>query len=143
KGHLNPAQKISGHPIRTGEEDLGRPGIFETVNPAMLQEPAHDADDANVFAHFRDFRAQTTDAANDEVNGYLRAGGFVKLFDNLAVDQGIELRGDASGFTRARMGDLAIDESEQSRFQIERRDQKLFEARIVSQAGEGIEDDAD
>src|SRR5437879_2361428 len=81
--------EISRHPICAREEDLGLTGIFEVKNPAVLEKPANDADDANVFAEIGNFGTQTTDTADDEINGHLCAGSFVKFFDDLLVDQRI------------------------------------------------------
>ena len=34
-------------------------------NPAVLEKPAHDADDADVLAEIGNFGTQTTDTADD------------------------------------------------------------------------------
>ena len=50
KRNLDPSQKISRHPIRAGQIEIGLPGVFKLIDSAMLEESADDAQDANVFA---------------------------------------------------------------------------------------------
>src|SRR5689334_10323394 len=70
KGDLDTAIKIARHPIGTGEVNVGLTGIFKIVNAAVFEKSSDDADDANIFAKRRHSRAQTTNAANDEIDLY-------------------------------------------------------------------------
>ena len=106
---LDAAQEISRHPIGAGEKDFRRARIFKTINPAVFQETADDAHHPNILAQSRHFGAQATNAPHDQVDRYFSARRFVKLFDDLAIDQGIELRDDAGRLARSRMRDLTIE----------------------------------
>src|SRR5437868_3837524 len=118
---LDPAEEIPRHPVGARKKYFRLSGILETVNAAVLEKPADDADDANVFAHLRNLRPQTTNAAHDEIDGDFGAGGFVELLDDLAIDQRIHFRDDSGRFARARICDLAVDQPEEALLQIERR----------------------
>ena len=109
----------------------------------MFEEPADDADDANVFAQVRNPRAQATDAAHDQVDLHAGAGGFVEFLDDLLVDERIELHDHAAGFSGRGMVAFAFDHSDEAVLQVEGRHQQFFQAGITGQTGEGVEDDGD
>src|ERR1041385_8757668 len=79
KRDFDSAQEVSRHPIRAGKKNFRLPGVLETVNAAVLEKPADDADDADVFAHLRNLGPQTTNPAHNEIDGYFGAGGVVKF----------------------------------------------------------------
>src|SRR5436190_700586 len=91
---FDPPVEISRHPICAREEHLRLSGVFEMKNPAVLEKAANDTDDANVFAETRNFGTQTTDTADDEINGHVCAGSFVKSLDDRLIDERIWLRND-------------------------------------------------
>src|SRR6516225_4507430 len=82
---FNPSIEISRHPICARKEHPGLSRVFEVKNPAVLQKSANDADDANVFAEIGNFRTQTTDTADDQVDGDVRAGSFIEFLNDLLI----------------------------------------------------------
>src|SRR5437667_3785679 len=131
--------EISRHPICAGEEDLGLPAIFEMKNPAVLKKPANDTDDANVFAEIGNFGTQTTDTADDEIDGHVCARGFIEFLNDLLIHHRIQLRNDTRWFACLCVVALALDQCNESAMHVERRDHQFFQARIASKAGESIE----
>ena len=89
EGDFDPAIKIARHPVGTGEVNVGLAGIFKIVNAAVLEKSSDDADDANIFAERRHSRAQTTNAANDEIDLHASAGRFIKFLDDILVNERI------------------------------------------------------
>ncbi len=143
KGDFDPAKKISRHPIGAGEIDFGLPAIFEIIDPAVLEKPADDADDANVIAQARNLRSQTTNPAHDQVDCHFSARRFVKFFDDLLIDQRIEFGDDAGRLACAGIVPLALDLSDQALFHVEWRDHQLFQTGITGKTGQGVEDNCD
>ena len=105
----------------------------------MLEETADNAEDADVFAQARDFRPQTADAAHDQVDRDLRARSFVKFLDDLLIDQRVQFRDDAGRFSGERVIALALDQTDQARLHVERRDHQFFQPGITGQAGQRVE----
>src|ERR1043165_9543514 len=89
KRQLDAPVEISWHPLCARKEDPGWTCIYEIKNAVVFEKPPNDTDDANVFAQVRNFGTQTTDAADDEIDGYLCAGRFVKFFDRFLIDKRI------------------------------------------------------
>src|SRR5262249_38677019 len=84
---FDPPIEISRHPICAREKDLGLACIFEVKNPAVLEKPANDADNANVFAEIGNLGTKTTDTADHDIDRHICAGSFVKLLDDLLIDE--------------------------------------------------------
>src|ERR1700677_3947562 len=55
--YLDAAEEIARHPIGAAEINLRASVVAEIKDPAVLEEPAHDAGDADVVAHARYARA--------------------------------------------------------------------------------------
>src|SRR5947207_15418435 len=108
-------------------------------NPAVLEKPAYNTDDANVFAEIGNFRTQTTDTADDQIDSHIRAGSFIKLLDDLLIDQRVQLRDNAGRFARPRVVTLAFNQSEEAAMQLERWDHQFFQAGITGQTGKRVE----
>jgi hypothetical protein len=104
----------------------------------MFEKAAHNADHADVFAQAGDFRAQATDAADDQVNGHICTGSFLKFLDNLFIDEMIEFGDDAGRFACQCVIALALDQSDKAAVQIERRHHQLLQAGITGQTGESV-----
>src|SRR5262249_3595343 len=66
--HFYPAQEVSRHPISARKITLRLAAIFEIINATVLEKTTDDADHANVFAQTGNFRAQTTNAAHDQID---------------------------------------------------------------------------
>ena len=62
--------QVAPHKVRAAEINLLRPSVPEVVDAAMLQEPAHNARDANIIAEPFDQRAQATESSHKQVNLY-------------------------------------------------------------------------
>ena len=112
--HFDAPEKISRHPIGAGEEDLWAAGIFKIINPAVFEKSADDADDANIFAQAGNFRAQTTDAADDQIDLHAGAGSFVKFLDDLLIDERIEFRDHAGRFACPSVIAFALDQPDEA-----------------------------
>jgi|HubBroStandDraft_6_1064221.scaffolds.fasta_scaffold2458427_1 hypothetical protein len=61
KTGLHATEKVPRHPVRTREINFWIAGVFETVDPAVLQKSSDDAPNGYVVAHSRHFWAQATD----------------------------------------------------------------------------------
>src|SRR5438128_11305941 len=89
EGNLDPPIKITRHPIRAGEINVGLAGVFKIINAAVLEKTSDDADDPNVFTQARHSRSQTTNPADDEIDFYARARGLIKFLDDIVVNERI------------------------------------------------------
>ena len=105
----------------------------------MLEKTAHDTEDTNVFAQAGDFWPQATNAPDDQINGYIGAGSFVKFLDRFLIHEMIEFCDDAGGLARQRVIALALDLADQSFVEIERSNEQFFQAGIAGQASECVE----
>jgi hypothetical protein len=92
------AGKISWHPIRAGKEHSGLAGILKIKNSAVFQEATDNTNDTDILAQAGHFRPQTTDAADDQIDGHIRARSFVQFLDDLLIDERIQFRDNASRF---------------------------------------------
>src|SRR5205085_9562668 len=81
KYDLDAPDEVSRHPIRARQVKLRVPPILEVINAAVLEESAHDADDANVFAQVRNLRPEATNDADHQVNLHTGEGGCGKYFE--------------------------------------------------------------
>ena len=140
EGQLDPPIKISRHPVRTGKKNPRLPRIFEIKDPTVLEKPANDADDTDVFTETWNFRTQTTDSANDQIDRNVGAGGFIEFFDDLLIDQRVHLRKDAGRLACERVIALPLDKFDKPAVHVERRDHQFFQARITSEPGKRVED---
>ena len=59
---------VARHQVGAAHVDFFLAVVVEVVNAAVLQEPADDADDADVFADVRQARAQTANAAHQQID---------------------------------------------------------------------------
>src|SRR5450432_2878298 len=127
--------KIARHPIRARQIEIGFAGVAEIIDAAVLEKTPNDTDHPDVFAQPLDFRAETANAADDEIDLHSGARSFVELFDDLVVDERVELGDDPPGLTRGGEVALALDQADQPRLQVERCDEKFFESGITGQTG--------
>ena len=97
-------------------------GIFEVKDPAVFQKPANDADNTDVVAETWNFGTQATDSTNDQINGHIRAGCFIKFFDYLQVDQCVHLRNNARRLAGNCVVALPLDQFDKSAVHVERGD---------------------
>src|SRR5215831_11713693 len=123
---LDSPVKIARHPIRAGKENPRLTRIFEIKDAAMLEKPANDTDNTNVFAQIWNLRTQATDPAHNQIDGHFSAGCFIEFLDDLLIDERIHLRNDASRSACARIVALPLDELDEPAVQVERRDHQLF-----------------
>src|SRR5207244_11704932 len=90
-GNFDTPQKIAWHPIRARKKYFGLAGVFEIINPAVLEKSPDDADDADVFAQTRSSRPRTANAAHEQIDCHLGLRRFIERLDDLIFDQCIEL----------------------------------------------------
>ena len=143
ESNLHAAKKIARHPICAGEINFGSVIVREIVNAAVLEKASHDADHANVFAEPWNLRAQTTDAANDQVDLHASAGSFVKLLDDLVVHERIQLHDHAAVPAGERVIAFALDQFDHAPLQVEGRDHEFFCTGITGESRERVEDNGD
>src|SRR5207247_8853181 len=103
------------------------------------EEAADDADDANVFAQVWNFRAQTTDAAHDQIDFHPGAGSFVEFLDNLLIDERVELYDNVPGLSGHRVIAFALDHADDPFAYVERGDEQLFHAVITRKPVQRVE----
>ena len=72
KSDLDPAIEIARHPVGARQIEIGLAGVLEIVNPAVLEETADNADDADVFTQPGNFRPQAADAPDDQIDFHAR-----------------------------------------------------------------------
>src|SRR5437763_11810336 len=109
KRDFNPTQKIPRHPIGAGKVHFRLAAIFKTINAAVLEKTANDTHDTDVVAQSGDFGTQTADSADNQVDSDLGIRRFVKIFDDLLVDERIELGHAAGWFAGQGVVPLALD----------------------------------
>src|SRR5262249_52110001 len=109
KTDLYPPEEISGRPIRTREIDLGFPGVFKTIDSAVLKKPAGDAANSQMLAHSWHPRAQATNAPDQQVDLYPGLGCLIQRFDDRFVDQSVYLDENRRRLTHLRVVQLASD----------------------------------
>ena len=139
ESQLDPPVKIARHPIRAGKKNPWLPGIFEIKDPAVLEKPANDADDADVVAETWNLRTQATNPAHDQIDGHICAGCFIELLNDLLVHQRVHLRNDAGRLACQRVVALPLDQFDEPTVHVERRDHQFFQSRITGEAGKRIE----
>ena len=133
--------KISRHPIRAGKEHSGLAGILKIKNSAVFQKATDNANDTDILAQAGHFRPQATDAADDQIDGHIRARSFIQFLDDLLIDERVQFRNDASRFACSGVVTLALNQSDETAVHIKRRDHQFFQSWITGQASERIEDD--
>ncbi len=89
---LDPAHEVARHAIGRTDVVLLVAPVVEVVDPRVLEEPADDADHANVVRKAGNTRTQATRVANDEVDVHARLRGFVEgagdvdIFERVGLD---------------------------------------------------------
>ena len=142
--HLDTAVEVARHPVGGRDEQPGMFGrqavaVGEGQDAAVLQEPPDDRADVDGLAEARHAGAQAADAADDQVDDHAGLARFVQLFDQLGVDQAVELQPDAGRLPGARVGNLGIDQAVQLRPHGQRRHAELFEVRRLDVAGDVVQ----
>src|SRR5437588_13052795 len=94
KCDFDPAQKVSRHPIGTGEKEFGLDAVFKIVDPAVLEKTADNADDANVITQTGSFRPQATNTTDDQIDRHFRRGSFIEFLNDLLINERIKFRHD-------------------------------------------------
>ena len=64
----------------------------------MFQKATDNTNDTDILARAGHFRPQTTDAADDQIDGHIRARSFVQFLDDLLIDERVQFRDNASRF---------------------------------------------
>src|SRR5262249_52808616 len=126
ESQLDAPIKIPRHPIRAGKKDPRLTGILEIKDPAVFEEPANNADDADVFAEIWNFRTQATYPANDQIDGHVRAGSFIERLYDLLIHQRVHLRDDAGRLACQRVIALPLDQLDEPTVHVERRNHQFF-----------------
>lgn len=129
---FDPAVEIARHPVGGGNEHLRPPRRQfvtrrETDDPAVLQKPADDTADPYVLRQTRDARPQATDAPNYQINRDPGIGGFVKLIDDIRVDQRVHLDDDPGWQSRLRVFDFLLDMPDDEVAHPDRRNYDFFQ----------------
>src|SRR5262249_50640545 len=109
EGDFDPAVEVARHPVRGGEEVLRLPRVVEIENPGVFQVAVDDGDDADVFGQAGHARAQTADAAHDQVDLRPRLTGCVECLDQGLVHQAVDLGDEARRPAGQRLLGLAAD----------------------------------
>src|SRR5436190_23926455 len=73
KEHLDTMVQVSSHQVCAAEIDLLLTAVFEIEDPAVLQESADDARNADVLAKSRQPWSQAADSTDEEVDPDPRA----------------------------------------------------------------------
>src|SRR5205823_8916360 len=97
------AMEVARHPVGARDEYLVLPAVLETGHPRVFEETVDQSANANSLTHPRHVRPEAADAANEERDGHARLGGAVKRFDDVAVDQSVELADDPRRSARSRV----------------------------------------
>jgi hypothetical protein len=84
--NLDTPEEIPRCPVCARQIDFWVTRIFESVNPAVLQEPANDTADADILADSWYTGAQTTDSSYQKSNLHSRLRSRVERLDHVFVD---------------------------------------------------------
>src|SRR5215510_3865998 len=112
--------KIARHPVSAGKVNLGLAAILEIVNPAVFKKPAYYAADPNPVAQSANSRSQRTPSPHNQVNLHSRPGGAIESFDDLLIQQCIDLGNDAGRMSASRVGGFPINQLDAIRGEINR-----------------------
>src|SRR4030095_4073506 len=137
---FDPPEEISRHPICAGKEDSGLTGILKIKDPAVFEKTANDADNTDILAQPRHFWSQTTDAADDQIDGDFRTRSLVQLLNDLLIDERVQFRDDTRWFARPTVVAFPLNQLDKPAMHIKRRDHQFLESRITCQASESVED---
>src|ERR1700684_1982361 len=100
---------MARHPVAAADIDFFVAVVAEVVNPAVLEEAAHDAAHADAIAQTAYTRPQGANATHDEIDLHSGLRSAIQGLNHVLVEQCIHLGDDASGTAAARVFTLAID----------------------------------
>src|SRR5271165_3757065 len=114
--YLDAFGQIPYHPVGRANKELALGWILlairEMENARMLQEPADDRPDADVFRLPGHTWTKTTKTADDQINRHAGGRGPAQGFDNIRVFQLIHFGDDAGRAACALVFGLALDQLE-------------------------------
>src|SRR5262249_34254707 len=102
--------KITLHPVRAAEVEVGVAAVLEIEDAAVLEEAAHHAADPDAAADAAETGNERTLAANDEVNFDACLRRAIERLNHWRVKQRVELGDDPRGLAALGMTGFAIDE---------------------------------
>src|SRR5262249_31764070 len=108
-------------------------------DPAVLQEPAHNTADSDVFADPGNAGAQRAHAANDQINFYSGLGGPVQGLNYVLVQQSVHLGDDSRRPAGPGVFCFALNVFQGGRGKINGRDGELSITGSFRVSGEVIE----
>ena len=125
KEHFNPAIKVARHQIGATRENQFLAAVVEVIEPAVFQEAADDANDADVLAHSRDAWAQAAGSANQEINPHACYRSFVEQTNHSGVGQRIHFKNHVTVCRLCLVLDFALDQFFEAAAQIDWRHQEF------------------
>src|SRR6185503_5376222 len=136
---LDAAVEVAIHKVRRADVPLAVAPIGEAPDPRVLEELADDRSDTYSLRDARQPRLQRASSTHDEVHLDARTRSPIEHFDDRHVDDGIELEHDMGRPTRRSMGDLALDEVDETLAEVVWRDEQSPEGPLPRKTGEDVE----
>src|ERR671916_2061739 len=139
EGGLHAAVEVALHQVGAAEVDRLLVGA-EGEDAGMLQEAAHEGDDADVLAHALDARPQAADAAHNQV--YLHPGlrRLVEQLYYLGVRERVGLAGDPGRLPVLHLLGLLFDAAHDAVAQGDGGNEQLLVLLVLGVAGEVVEE---
>ena len=106
----------------------------------MLEEPANEVAQPDVFAEPLHAGHEAAGGADDEIDPHARLRGGVEVVDGDLVHELVHLGDDACGPAGGGVGGLVGNEFLDTRVEVERRDEQVPELGRAAEAGERVEE---
>ena len=107
-GNLHALVQVARHQVGAAQVYRAVVGRAEAVDAAVLEQPAHDGNDAHVVGGALHLGHQAADAAHEQRYVHARLRRLGNLFDDVLVRYGIGLQESPAGLARARQADLLV-----------------------------------
>src|SRR5271157_668250 len=125
KIHLDSSIQVARHEVRAAKVNFFLSTVAEIEYPAVLQEAAKNAGDANVLASSGKVGPQAADAAHQQVNFDAGLRRLVEQLDHFLVHQCVHLQDQVTAASVLLVFDFALDQLLEALAQGHRRYQQL------------------
>ena len=101
--------EIPALPVGASHINLGPAVVVKAVDPVVLQKPAQNADDSNIFTDLWQPRTQSAVSSDNEIYLYSGLGGLVEFLNRIRIIKPIHFRHDPAVPILLLILDLPVD----------------------------------